>query len=166
MSKNCTSYSYSLLLSARNMGTSHTNLFIIPCFWFTIFCIEFLGLLFFLLFFVDFDLKCLVTCDEWCSIGLGGSYDHLLLGNIFWVVNYIVSEVSLKQNRLLTDNAKAASQIMNIEVFNICAIDGDLPWFWFVEAQQQLNDRRFSASRGAYKCYLLPIFNFQRKVFK
>ena len=56
------------------------------------------------------------------------------------VVLDVVSERVIKENRFLADESKLTSQIVDIEIFDVMTVDGDMSFMRVVKSLEELED--------------------------
>lgn len=100
-------------------------------------------------------MEFLVSFYKHQSIRFFRSHADFLLSRIIFIILDVFSERSIEQNWFLTNHPQLASQVMNIEVFDVDAVYGNLAWLWEIKSLQKLYNGWFSTSWWAYKCNLL-----------
>lgn len=74
---------------------------------------------------------------------------HLLFSSLGTSIEYVLTNRSVDQERLLPDHADFAAQVANVKVSDVDAIDCDDAAVGFVKAQQEIENSRLPAARLA-----------------
>ena len=87
--------------------------------------------------------------DKLVRVRALGGFDHLLARSSWATVSDVVRHRALEQPCVLQNHAKGAAQARTRVVARSLAIDRDAAGIDIVKAQQQVDERRLSAARGA-----------------
>jgi hypothetical protein len=146
---------HSLLLSAGDVGALDSDILVeaSPVVTFLVASLLDSGISF---DFLDFGVE----------VALVGSGDHFLPGGVEAIVDDIFFDAVVEEHRFLADHSHAGSQVVDVVVFDVYAIDEDLPHVGVVEALQKLMNGRFAAARGTNEAYLLPSLDLEAEIFE
>ena len=72
--------------------------------------------------------------------------DHLFLCDVISVVNDIFPEAGVKKDWLLADCTDWFSQVMNVEILDVNAINQNLSLDWVMESEDHFKDGRLATS--------------------
>ena len=89
------------------------------------------------------------------SVCLCGCSPDLLLSGVQFVVTDVLTERGVEQGRLLTDDAETGTQVSDVVVADVPAVERDGALLRKVETLQQLHDCRLAAARGTHEGHLL-----------